>query len=688
MKYEYAQGFNNNRANPSLIDSKEFSIHCKLKGEDFQKLYNIQGLIFGVGYKRKFDNYEYAGFEWRAAVVLSYLYSVLILLNKENPKYVLKKKWVECLEDKDTFFKRIKPFQDINRIDIDQDRFDAFYNATPDCDEKNLENVICIDVENIKTENGMRLDFKFTVLSNEDANEIPQSNLISDKVYQNAFRMVTKVQNKKTKLYKTTKGSICNNLRGGSNSSYCVMDFLLKLDDLQKLHGNKTQRYEENFYYQTIDGELACIKPKHHTSGKAWGELLMRRGKIDKKTRRARVPIDGKPETYGIMGTIVKHNRILEELKGQICDITKGVLSKAFDKTKECYMVIDKDFHTAYDEKYKDCASYAGDLCTSSSCMSDRGSEAQDFYGSIPCCKVVRFMTKEAPCEQVGRCIVYYWKRKRHFIRVYGRREYLPRMYSDIKAFMRPGDLFGRNEYFDDLECLTSINGETSNMYLDGSYYGFIYDNNLDACIMCSKFNYDDVAKKNGITDYMFLAMKETNDGTVNVEGYNCTCEHCGERFNDDDDDAIICEAGCYCCSDCANKENVYYCDYHYDWEFSEQWVFFDGHCYCDAKAAENAGYAYCDSCGEWENSEYVYYVEAYNECWCTDRIHEAEKDGVIVETYDGNYILTENAVKIYYDGDFDSAPEYISKHDAENGEIPEGYVLEQEQETKEEQND
>ena len=213
--------------------------------------------------------------------------------------------------------------------------------------------------------------------------------------------------------------------------------------------------------------------------------------------------------------------------------------------------------------------------------MSGRGDgQASSFYGKIPCCSVVRF---ERDGEQVGRCIMYEWNGKRHFIRIYGKPEYLPKMYKLLKAELKPGDLFGRQKCLDDLVERTNITDESTNMYLDGAYYGMVRskdENDNAVYTMCTESTKQKVIEE---TDGCYCGMKSTSDQKLgeifepddgDVIG---TCDHCGEVIHEYDDDYLWIDDNLYCCSDCAHEAGYEHCDKCGEWRWADDGVCTDG---------------------------------------------------------------------------------------------------------------
>lgn len=453
------------------------------------------------------------------------------------------------------------------------------------------------------------------------------------------------------------------------------------LEYRQKSHGYKKQNYCDNFYYVTMSGELGCIKNKGHNTGKALGELLVRRGVIDKRTHEAKVEINGDKNTYGIKGVIIKHNRVLDDIKKTLSEKEFDYLSKFFDATETCEMVIDKDFEKAYEPSYRESAVYGGDLCSSSSCMSKRGKGAQEFYGAIPCCNVVRF---EKNGEQVGRCIMYDYKGQRHFIRIYGKPEYLPKMYRLLNKELKANDLFGRTQCIPNLIEETKITDETTNMYLDGNSYGFkrqVDENGENPkYIMCS---YDSSSEVKG----QWSNMKSTSSDPVK-RNFKCNggngdyqCAHCGcDIFEDDDDVVWIDNGDVYCSYDCAHEDGWYQCNHCGEWGNCDGgdgfWI--GDNFYCCNDCAESDGWRYCEGCGEWQGEDDFEHVECWGESYCSDCIEEYLRNGELERCEECSELYEPSDLKTYIDknnheevrlceGCFD--PEYYDETEEKEGE-------------------
>lgn len=300
-------------------------------------------------------------------------------------------------------------------------------------------------------------------------------------------------------------------------------------------------------------------------------------------------------------------------------------------------MIIDEKFETAYAPCYNSHQDTDGDKASNYSCMSGNGTQAQDFYGKIHGCKVVRWELDNG--EQVGRCIMYEWNGRRHFIRIYGRFEYHRTMINMLEAQMKEGDMFGRRFAIDDIKLETDMDWDTNAMYLDGDCYGL--RNEGDNWYMVAN-NYD--------TD-----CKTTSGETLEslVEDY-CTCERCGRRRANDD--GIWVGDYFYCDSECAEEDGWRCCERCGEWvsENDAIWVEGVGY-YCSESCAERAGYGHDTYYGEWvdasdlgqtENREYYttkagaaeyYGVEEDEVEWCSENAcwikkekqNEGEENGI-----------------------------------------------------------
>lgn len=431
-----------------------------------------------------------------------------------------------------------------------------------------------------------------------------------------------------------------------------IMTLIQKLENRNKSHGYKKQNYCENFYYITTKNRLAVIKSKGHNTGKSLGELLVRRGKITKFTHQAQVEIDGGLETYGIKGVIIKHNRVLDDLKGGLSEKVDKYLRVYFDANESCTMTIDKRFDLAYEPSYRYSRVYKIDLCSSSSCMSCRGPGAQSFYGNIPCCSVVRFEDKG---EQVGRCIMYEYNGKRHFIRIYGKPEYLPTLYNKLKAEIKENDMFGRGLYIEDLEQETTISDDDTNMYLDGNGYGmfrFVNDSNPDDIkyVMCTDYNTEKVRKKYPGYKGTYSSMKSTSSDEVQYNfhtGHTCDC--CGSET--DEDDEIWIGDSVYCSSGCAEEAGYRMCNYCGEWENEDNCIYIEGeNIYCCPAHAHKDGYYECPDCHRWFSEDDLTTPDGWDEGLCEECLDDAIERGEVAKCdWCGDYLATDYAHKVIY---------------------------------------
>lgn len=372
----------------------------------------------------------------------------------------------------------------------------------------------------------------------------------------------------------------------------------------QENHRKQSQRYtvsrdeDRPVYYTSMEGRLAklpCYKFKKYVKSGlvSW----------DDERRASAVFTDG---------IFVKIGRYIEKNYPKWPMETKEMLQKAFEEIKPCHMVIDRDFKKAYDPIYNNHQDTDGDKASNYSCMSGRGPEAQEFYGGIHGCSVVRFETEDG--KQVGRCIMYEYKGQRHFIRIYGLYDYHRTMINLLQNEMKPNDLFGRNEYIDGMELETDWDWDTHLMYLDGNHYGYrevTKADNPDKPKFVVSTNYD-------------CDCKTTNEGTIGDDDDDYyICDHCGHRVHSDD--AFFVDDYVFCCTDCAHEDGWYACDQCGEWTHEDDGFWIDDNFYCDSDCARADGNEKCLFCGEWHSKDDMLDV-GDEDYYCNDEC--AMKDG------------------------------------------------------------
>lgn len=362
---------------------------------------------------------------------------------------------------------------------------------------------------------------------------------------------------------------------------YLKRAFLTELDYREKRNHGRFD-YQRMFFYIASDGRLAYVSRKN--KAKLYREKL-----IDPETRKAHSVIN----KYG--ASIISHRRVIEDLyfrNTNICERSIDALKTAFDLSLPCTMTIDTDFYTAYEPIYHDNYSTDGDAATAESCMSERGNDAQAFYGGIEGCKIARFENDDG--EQVGRCIVYEYEGKRHFVRVYGLPKYHHTMLNLIKEEMKDCDVFGRGVALQ-LSLKTNWDETTPAMYLDGDEYGITFDKHEQKWYVVSY-------------DYEHNCKTTSGDYIEKVYGNRVRCKHCDEYV--DYEDAIVRGDDCYyCCTSCAEADGWRICEYcgeHIDTEYDD-YVQYDGAYYCDDECAHNDGLTRCSCCNLLYEKEDVY---------------------------------------------------------------------------------
>jgi hypothetical protein len=359
--------------------------------------------------------------------------------------------------------------------------------------------------------------------------------------------------------------------RSDSSKMKLKKDFLKYIENTDINKKKQSERYsvsrdlDKDVYYVTNEGRLAKIKK--------W---------LYKKYRKkCMIDTDGNATDVLAEGIIIKPMKLINKVIPKANNGMKMMIASLFEGIKECEMIIDTDFKKAYDPIYSSHQDTDGDKASNYSCMSGLGTNAQNFYGKIHGCKVVRWQTKDG--EQVGRCIMYEWKDRRHFIRIYGEYPYHRTMINMLEAQMTENDLFGRNKKIDDIQLATDIDYDTKVMYLDGNCYG-LRDKNGKWYVVADDYDFD---------------CKTTSENTLGEElDDTSVCERCGRRQSSDDgywiDDYF------YCCEDCAHEDGWYQCERCGEWVHEDDMIEIDGNIYCSSSCAERAGYRHDNYYDEW----------------------------------------------------------------------------------------
>lgn len=390
-------------------------------------------------------------------------------------------------------------------------------------------------------------------------------------------------------LYDGEGANLCN--EAGRDAA--ARAFLITLEHRQRTSLSCTD-FQRYYFYIAKNGRLAYVARQK-------AQTLIKRGKI--------VNFKATEEIKG--GVYVKHRRIIADLNRsgrQLYPPVQSALEYYFDERLPCKMIIDTNFKIAYEPAYHGCMSTDGDLANEESCMSGRGEEAQEFYGGIHGCKVVRFETADG--GQVGRCIMYEYNDIRHFIRIYGRGSYHRTMLNFIKDNMKENDLFGRTESIKGLRLETDWDDYTPNMYLDGNYYGITKTE--DGFVVTTDYYYDG---------------KSTSDETlayVYEEGECYTCEHCGRRVNSDH--VYRCGDNTYCCGDCAAADGWSWCKRCGESIWKDDGILTeDGNLYCCESCANRDDYYECSECGRFVYIDNLYSSEDGSISMCHDCIESSK---------------------------------------------------------------
>lgn len=426
---------------------------------------------------------------------------------------------------------------------------------------------------------------------------------------------------KRTQRESYLKFALQNPRKGTPLKSYRDY-FIGATQNTQERYRKKPLRYTVSYdedkpvFYTSMEGRLAKL-PYY---------------KFKKYVKEGKIQEDGERRAKEVIpdGVFVRIGKYIEKNYSKWPMETKESLQRAFEEIKPCHMVIDRDFKKAYDPIYNDHQDTDGDKASNYSCMSGRGTSAQEFYGGIHGCSVVRFETEDG--KQVGRCIVYEYQGQRHFIRIYGLYDYHRTMLNLLTNEMKSDDLFGRNECIDGMELETDWTDDTPNMYLDGENYGWTRDwrdNHEHYHIVADDYDNDG---------------KSTSNGTIGEdEDDYYTCDNCGHRVHQDD--VYYCGDYVFCSLDCAHEEGWYACDRCGEWlqERDGLWVE-DDNFYCDDGCARADGCRMCEHCGEWHGRDDMLEPES-GTYYCDSEC--AEADGWLACAHCDDWVHKDDAIEI-----------------------------------------
>lgn len=418
-----------------------------------------------------------------------------------------------------------------------------------------------------------------------------------DMTYSDFFDVMSAELNTQTEIKKVIGRGISKLFRSQVFTSpdlYRIDDNLLLRLFLDEINERKriktsynTMTCSDYLWYITFEGRLGRVK---------WGGAKCNAEKLLKKRLivKDRFGIYRATKVLNRCGCEnVRHRPIIKSLsRGRWSKFITDKLIDLLDGGHEMDYVIDREFQKAYDPTYDENITIE-DLVTSQSCMSDRGDDAETFYGSIDGCYVMRFL-KDG--EDVGRCIMYEYNGIRHFIRIYCQPEYQRDCLYTLRKQMNDNDLFGRCEKIPDLELRCHFDEDTRNMYLDGNRYGFtVRDGHI--YMVSNNTMYD------GESTYEGRFCNVIDDYGVHL------CANCGDwvssRYgikNDYDDEW-------YCCEECAEECGWVRCAYCGDYH-RECITTTDGFHYCCEDCADNDGYVCCIDTDEWIYKEDAFEVE------------------------------------------------------------------------------
>ena len=488
---------------------------------------------------------------------------------------------------------------------------------------------------------GINIEGKYTTKS---------SKRINPKVIQWITKRIDTRYNIRSWIYNKFKSGGFNNL-SDMRIRYWFLQLLENRDERRGL--KKRQKYtvsrdlDKFIYYTGLECRLCKIQRYKY-------EKYQKKGVFEEKSedRHAKEVL---PD-----GMFVKQKALVDSLYPEWPAEVREKIQQAFEPIKDCKMIIDTNFKKAYNPMYESHQDTDGDLASNYSCMSGRGDDAQEFYGRIHGCKVVRWENKAG--TQVGRCIMYEYKGQRHFIRIYGIFKYHRAMINLLRKEMHENDLFGRYESIPDMRLNTDWDGSESAFYLDGRAYGIAAGNGDDDSEYVVTTHYDDDCKT---TD------EESIESLINS---SCRCCMCEDRI--DRDEALWIDGRCYCGYECAAEDGWHDCAYCGKWvnENNDDYIETeDGKIYCCERHARSDGYEQCEECGHWVPETDSDGVVAEGRFFCCDSC--AENAGYVKcdECYE--WIAYDNCLKIkgshnneYYYCNKDCA-ERDGWEQAENGE-------------------
>ncbi len=376
-----------------------------------------------------------------------------------------------------------------------------------------------------------------------------------------------------------------------------AMLFLGRLRDYQASENHN----DDNLWYLTFNGKIGkCL----YGGENCWGQRHIENTDVEFDPCGYYI---ANREITGEGCCFVRHRPIIARIGTDWSPEWLSKIEEYFDGGCDCTMIIDQDFKKAYDPRYSDSSAVLdGDFVCGYSCMSNRGDDAQKFYGNIEGCYVVRF--ENANGEQVGRCIMYEYDGVRHFIRLYALRDYQNRANMMLKAEMRDGDIRGRDERICGMKLPVHWDEDTPNMYLDGSAYGL-----------------EIIGDEMYITDSYDYDLKSTSEDTLLSRLGVHKCAQCGRWHR--------CIRACdeyYCSSNCARAAGLIKCDYCGKWYPRDYdgdiYIEYDNKHYCSEGCAEGDGYRKCEHCGDWRR-KYEMIFTAQGKYYCTDEC--ALEDGL-----------------------------------------------------------
>ena len=181
----------------------------------------------------------------------------------------------------------------------------------------------------------------------------------------------------------------------------------------------------------------------------------------------------------------------------------------------------------------------------------------------------------------------------------------------------------------------SDLNNDIKELLKDGELCLECFENNYFVCHECGELHENDelIEIKTGYNEYIKVCegCAEYNDDIY----YNC--HECGTWYHTnymECHDVDICGYNEVVCNSCLNNsDDIFYCDYHEQYEKSEYYHVVNNYGTICEDAYYNGGFAYCDDCGECYDVDTMDFIGG---CYyCSDCA--IEQDGGKIQGYHSN---------------------------------------------------